>query len=66
MVVACAAAAPAFAVPLRIKKAKCVPAVHCQPDSSYVAPGGKLALSGTGQLVAMEWDGPGLRLAHEA
>ena len=25
-----------------------------------------MTLSGTGQLVAMEWDGPGLRLAHEA
>lgn len=25
-----------------------------------------LTLSGTGQLVAMDWDGPGLRLAHEA
>jgi gluconolactonase len=25
-----------------------------------------MTLSGTGQLVALEWDGPGLRLAHEA
>jgi len=25
-----------------------------------------MTLSGTGQLVAMDWDGPGLRLAHEA
>ena len=25
-----------------------------------------MTLSGSGQLVAMEWDGPGLRLAHEA
>jgi gluconolactonase len=25
-----------------------------------------LTLSGTGQLVAMQWDGPGLRLAHQA
>ncbi|MEA2771940.1 MAG: gluconolactonase, partial [Acetobacteraceae bacterium] len=25
-----------------------------------------MTLSGTGQLVAMEWDGSGLRLAHEA
>ncbi len=25
-----------------------------------------ITLSGTGQLVAMPWDGPGLRLAHEA
>jgi gluconolactonase len=25
-----------------------------------------MTLSGTGQLVAMEWDGPGLKLAHEA
>ena len=25
-----------------------------------------MTLSGTGQLVSMPWDGPGLRLAHEA
>jgi gluconolactonase len=25
-----------------------------------------ITLSGTGQLVAMEWEHPGLRLAHEA
>ena len=25
-----------------------------------------MTLSGSGQLVALEWDGPGLRLAHEA
>ena len=47
-VAACATAAPAFAAPLHIAKAKCVPAVHCQPNARYVAPGGKLALSGTG------------------
>src|SRR3954469_24349302 len=42
------AAGPATAGTLRIASARCVPAEHCQPNPHYVAPGGKLALTGTG------------------
>ena len=41
-------AAPAHAASLRIASAKCVPADHCQLNPRYVAPGGKLVLSGRG------------------
>jgi hypothetical protein len=37
-----AAAAP------RIAQARCIPADHCQPDPRYVAPSGKLQLTGSG------------------
>jgi hypothetical protein len=44
-----AIAAPASAASLRIADAKCVPADHCQDGKPrYVAPGGKLALAGSG------------------
>jgi len=43
-----ALAAPAQAAGLRIASANCVPADHCQPNPRYVAPGGKLVLSGRG------------------
>jgi hypothetical protein len=33
---------------LRITAAKCIPTQHCQQNPRYVAPGGKLALTGTG------------------
>jgi len=42
------AAGPASAATLRIASAKCVPADHCQPNPRYVAPGGKLVLTGSG------------------
>jgi peptidoglycan hydrolase-like protein with peptidoglycan-binding domain len=43
------AAGPASAATLRIASAKCVPADHCQPGKPrYVAPGGKLVLTGPG------------------
>ena len=46
---ALAAAAPADAATLRIRQAKCVPADHCQAGKPrYVAPGGKLVLTGSG------------------
>jgi peptidoglycan hydrolase-like protein with peptidoglycan-binding domain len=51
---ACAATAGALAGPAaavtapRIARAKCIPAEHCQSNPRYVAPGGKLALTGTG------------------
>src|SRR3954452_4071126 len=45
---ALALAAPAHAASLRIASAKCVPADHCQTNPRYVAPGGKLVLSGSG------------------
>jgi hypothetical protein len=48
LAVALLAAGPATAATLRIASAKCVPAEHCQPNPHYVAPGGKLALTGTG------------------
>jgi peptidoglycan hydrolase-like protein with peptidoglycan-binding domain len=42
-------APPAKAASLRITQAKCVPAEKCQPGKPrYVAPGGKLALTGRG------------------
>src|SRR3954451_15130762 len=54
-VLACACAAtagalagPAAAAAPRIARAKCIPAEHCQSNPRYVAPGGKLALTGTG------------------
>jgi peptidoglycan hydrolase-like protein with peptidoglycan-binding domain len=44
-----ALAAPAQAASIRITDAKCIPAEHCQVGKPrYVAPGGKLALKGTG------------------
>jgi peptidoglycan hydrolase-like protein with peptidoglycan-binding domain len=46
---ALALAAPASAAGIRIASAKCVPADHCQDGKPrYVAPGGKLLLSGSG------------------
>jgi peptidoglycan hydrolase-like protein with peptidoglycan-binding domain len=42
------AAPAASAATLRIASAQCVPAEHCQTGSRYVAPGGKLALKGSG------------------
>jgi hypothetical protein len=42
------AAGSASAATLRIASAKCVPADHCQPNPRYVAPGGKLVLTGSG------------------
>jgi hypothetical protein len=32
----------------RIAQARCIPADHCQPDPRYVAPSGKLQLTGSG------------------
>src|SRR6476660_6056292 len=41
--------APAQAAGLQIADAKCIPAEHCQVGKPrYVAPGGKLALKGSG------------------
>jgi peptidoglycan hydrolase-like protein with peptidoglycan-binding domain len=48
LAIALLGAAPADAATLRIAQAKCVPAEHCQPNPRYVAPGGKLALTGRG------------------
>src|SRR3954447_5619969 len=46
---ALALAAPASAAGIRIASAKCIPADHCQDGKPrYVAPGGKLLLSGSG------------------
>lgn len=42
------AASPASASVLRIASAKCIPAQSCQTNPRYVAPGGKLALAGSG------------------
>lgn len=41
-------AATAQGATLRISQAKCIPAEHCQANPRYVAPGGKLALTGAG------------------
>src|SRR4051812_11250759 len=46
--VAAVAPAAAQATSPRIVSAKCVPAEHCQTNPRYVAPGGKLVLSGDG------------------
>src|SRR5436305_14067743 len=35
---------------LHITEAKCIPAQHCQANPRYVAPGGKLAIAGTGLI----------------
>src|SRR5947207_1402411 len=43
-----AVAASADAASLRIASANCVPVDHCQANPRYVAPGGKLVLSGSG------------------
>jgi hypothetical protein len=49
VVAAClAGAAPASAAGIRIAQAKCVPADHCQANARYVAPAGKLLLTGSG------------------
>src|SRR3954469_5998969 len=48
-IAAFAFAAPAQAAGVRITGATCVPAEHCQPGKPrYVAPGGKLVLTGSG------------------
>jgi hypothetical protein len=49
LLTALALAAPASAATVRIASAQCIPAEKCQTGKPrYVAPGGKLALSGTG------------------
>lgn len=45
---ALAVAAPASGATLRIAAAQCVPTDHCQTNPRYVAPGGKLVLTGPG------------------
>src|SRR3954465_12342701 len=49
LIAAFALVAPAQAATVRVADAKCVPAEHCQTGKPrYVAPGGKLVLTGTG------------------